>query len=154
MRAINNYTLNLKRFSPFQGKNKKGYHPQHQRNEQPKSPTFRRLLFGYWNIILRFFHYEYTSLYVDSANPISFTSSSRLISNFSNTVFRASAISSTTSVAVAPPRLTIKFACLSEIRALPRCMPLRPACSISFAANVPGGFLNMLPEFGKFNGCD
>ncbi|MNC94852.1 hypothetical protein D3C83_118180 [compost metagenome] len=31
--------------------------------------------------------------------------------------------------------------------------PFSPACSIRRAANVPGGFVNMLPEFGMLSGC-
>ena len=45
-----------------------------------------------------------------------------------------SRVRSQISCAVAPPRFTVKFACLSEIAARPISKPLRPAASISAPA--------------------
>ena len=57
-------------------------------------------------------------------------------------------ISVTTSFAVAPPKLTIQLACFSDTKALPALKPLHPASSMSFPAEFPGGFSNILPALG------
>src|SRR5262249_13416054 len=54
----------------------------------------------------------------------------------------ASAISATTSPAVAWSTLAMKFAWIGEISAPPMRRPLRPTDSISLPAKSPGGFLN------------
>ena len=61
-------------------------------------------------------------------------------------------MSPTTSAAVAPPRLTIQFACSVEICAPPRIVPFRPTESMSRPAWSPGGLVKTLPQLGWLSG--
>ncbi len=65
---------------------------------------------------------------------------------------RASSISASMSAAVAPPVLTMKFACFSEICAPPMRWPFRPQDSIRRAAKSPGGLRNTEPALGSSSG--
>src|SRR5882762_10870054 len=73
---------------------------------------------------------------VASASPVLLPTSSRTLS-----------INAATSAKVAPPRLTMKLACTSEMTAWPTASPLRPLWSMSRPACPPGGFLKMQPAF-------
>src|SRR5438105_12509338 len=88
-----------------------------------------------------------------AVRPMTRTSGSSSMPNRSKTRFRISAIKASTSSALAPPRLTMKFACFSEICAPPIRRPLRPQASIRRPAASPGGFLNVLPRLRFSIGC-
>src|SRR5690606_10728020 len=66
-----------------------------------------------------------------AGSPTMRTSGSSRTPNLASTSACACRISHSMSAAVAPPRFTMKFACLAEIEALPRTTPLRPAASTS-----------------------
>src|SRR5439155_9888535 len=56
-----------------------------------------------------------------------------------------SSINERTSFAVAPPSLTMKFPCTSEMTAPPTRVPFNPSSSISLPAGTTFGFLKMQP---------
>src|SRR5260370_31895622 len=85
-------------------------------------------------------------VHAGDARPMTRISGSSSMPNRSWTRSRISAIKASTSSALAPPRLTMKFACLGETCAPPICSPLRPQASISRPAESPGGFLKVLPR--------
>ena len=62
-------------------------------------------------------------------------------------------ISASTSAAVAPPRLTMKFACFDEISAPLSRLPLRPTFSIRRPAKSPSGFFQTQPADASASGC-
>src|SRR2546425_1259188 len=64
-----------------------------------------------------------------------------------------SSISPSMSAAVAPPRLTMKLACLAEISAPLTRLPLSPTFSIMRPATSPGGFFQTQPAEARARGC-
>ena len=58
-----------------------------------------------------------------------------------------------TSLAVAPPRLTTNPACFSLTCAPPTVSPFSPAASMSAPAKWPSGRLKVEPALGKESGC-
>src|SRR6266850_5044742 len=66
---------------------------------------------------------------------------------------RVRSISARMSVALAPPRFTMKLACLEEISAPLMRLPLRPHFSIIRAATSPAGFFQTQPAEASASGC-
>ncbi len=56
------------------------------------------------------------------------------------------------SAAAAPPRFTMKLACLAEISAPFSRLPLRPTFSMSRVAVSPGGFFHTQPTEARASG--
>src|SRR5205807_7841943 len=79
--------------------------------------------------------------------PTRSTSVSNATPKRSDTLVWTRRISRSTSEAVAPPSLTMKLACCSEMRAAPSRAPFMPEASTSRPAESPGGFLKTLPQF-------
>ena len=81
------------------------------------------------------------------------TSGCKSMSNFSLTACLVWLIKFSISRAVAPPSLTMKFACCSEIDAEPILNPFNPDPSINAHAKLPGGFLKTDPHVSSLRGC-
>jgi hypothetical protein len=62
------------------------------------------------------------------------------------------AMSASTSLALAPGPVTMKFACIRETSAPPMRAPLSPAASMSAPAEVPGGLVKTDPQLGRLSG--
>src|SRR6266571_60836 len=73
---------------------------------------------------------------VSSVMPVVLTTASRILS-----------MSEATSRNVAPPRLMMKLAWISDTTAPPTAIPLRPLRSMRRPACSPGGFLKIQPAF-------
>src|SRR2546428_5655543 len=86
-------------------------------------------------------------------SPTSSTSGTSFTLNFLATSCWTSVMRARTSSAVAPPVLTMKFACLGLTIAPPTAWPLSPAASTRRPAKSPGGFRKIDPVFGCASGC-
>ena len=70
---------------------------------------------------------------------------SSVIPNWAWTRSRVMSMRPSTSAAVAPPRLTMKFACFEETSAPLSRLPLSPTFSMKRPAVSPGGFFQTQP---------
>src|SRR6266566_8679506 len=85
-------------------------------------------------------------------SPMIRISGSSVMPNCAWTRSRAMSMSAVMSAAVAPPRLTMKLACLAEISAPLSRLPFRPTFSIRRPATSPWGFFHTQPADASASG--